>query len=393
MITYAKAGVNRKLREKIKMRKFLIEENDIIVTYSDNDIGQAKKYLKVMKIYNSEKNISQMTRNIGVPRRTFYYWIKGTAPKPINCLKWLKHYHLVPFKKFDLNNYCHRILFDIYAFMFGDGSLDKTYIELSGERKNLRAIETKIHKFFPNISTNIFKTAERACSLFIYSAYLARFLIALGCPIGDKQSKEYSIPVWVIKDKRLAKRWLETFLGNEGVKIREKRRIARIEQYKLIDLENNALLFLNQIKQMLKKFNIKNNISSSRVTYTRKKDNKKIKGYYLKISRDKLNIYRLLNTLKYRYAQHKQIENDKTLRYLRKDLISHNNRFKAYNIAQYLKKNNYRKSQVKKIYNTLRLFKKGIPWKTFYSGYFLKSFTPRYYQRRDEIKKFNLKTK
>ncbi len=366
----------------------LLTEDDIARTFSLENIRRTEIYSIIRELSKFQKiNQSKVSREYRISRRALYDWLHGNrAPYPLISIEWLKTQGVVPFHGFNLRNEMHQLLFDIYAFMFGDGSLDTTYIELSGFIDDLQQVNNSLRRFFPSINMNLFKSSQNSYSLFIYSSQLARFFIALGCPLGSKQTQEYLLPSWITEDRELSKRWLEIFLSNECNYINERRKVARIEQYKALVLEDNLIAFLNQVRRLLERFKVKVSHVKEGPTY-RRKDGIWVKGYYINIYRDKLNILKFLTAFTFRAASLKEKINRCTQIKLRKDLELQTNRINSYLYAKKARELEYKRRQLKTLFNDLRNgIQSSVTWNTFYNSYSFNTRKPKYLEKIAELK-------
>jgi len=95
----------------------------------------------------------------------------------------------------------------------------------------------------------------------VYCAQLARVLIWIGTPCGDKTRKQYCIPDWIMNGSRPIKKaflqTLFTFDGSIAFKTRRELDVCiNFVMNKHVDYLQNAQLFLTQIKSLLNDFDI-----------------------------------------------------------------------------------------------------------------------------------------
>ena len=94
----------------------------------------------------------------------------------------------------------------------------------------------------------------------IYCAQLARLLIAIGVPYGDKTKSKYLVPPWILKGNKEIKRaflsTLFTFDGTIALKRRKSSVYLNITMNKQEKFVNNGKQFFLQIRTLLNEFGV-----------------------------------------------------------------------------------------------------------------------------------------
>lgn len=180
----------------------------------------------------------------------------------------------------------------IVADLMGDGHLQDSlkwrldYTSKSVEELNrfnneifyLFGIKGKIRE----CKTNKYKTNN----LGINNKPLARVLKLIGVPTGAKVLSNFSIPQWILKDKRLFSTFVNRLFSCEG-SIDLQNRFIEIKMYKSLDLIEDGINFFKDIKDHLNKyFQIKTTNPFLEGRTNIRKDGIKTKGIRLKIKNE-----------------------------------------------------------------------------------------------------------
>lgn len=104
-----------------------------------------------------------------------------------------------------------------------------------------------------------FSTSE-SCKAIVYNAPLARILIAIGTPPGDKTLSTYSVPNWIMDgDSKIKRSFLKILFNFDGsISIRKTRSTAEINFCftKHQKYASESMAFMEQIKSLLSDFDI-----------------------------------------------------------------------------------------------------------------------------------------
>lgn len=167
------------------------------------------------------------------------------------------------------------ILLKLMGFILGDGVITfvkekKGFIHFHGKSEDLEEIKidlekigmqtSKVHKRtrHHNIKTNygVSEFDFEEYRIVIHSTAFAVLFVALGLPFGRKTEKKYRVPKWIINSPRWHKRlFIASFFGAElatpktydGHNFYD----LRLNMNKSIDLKENAIDFLNDIRLLL----------------------------------------------------------------------------------------------------------------------------------------------
>ncbi|NUN11840.1 hypothetical protein HUU53_04325 [Candidatus Micrarchaeota archaeon] len=200
-------------------------------------------------------------------------------------------------------------LSSIIGCLITDGHLQTRKIEkhtkydylgfFSDNKQELEMFNTKINSIF-GVKGKITKWGIRyngkSTGIIISNAALLRVLILCGCPSGEKVSKKFEVPSWILKgNKEIQSAFLRSSFSCDGtvfVEKESKRCRIRMIMYKQKKLSNDLRNYLNSLRKMLKEaFNIDTNNLSYGGKYTRNKDNEQMIGMYFEINPKSISLF------------------------------------------------------------------------------------------------------
>ncbi|MBT4191759.1 MAG: hypothetical protein HOE11_00465 [Candidatus Diapherotrites archaeon] len=307
-------------------------------SFSQIQKEQAIKYLEAKKLFERISNKSEISRLIKVPNRTVQEWLNNTK-KPIAIRQWEKLEQMNLVKLCIGHNNQFKLFIDLFAFLFGDGHLMKNLggIQLCGNVNDLEKLKTKIEMLFgvpakvtfgkqvgsiKKLRGNKLTEVEvngYCGNLWVNSSALARLFYVLGVPKGDKVEQAFELPAWLMcSPEFVKKRFLGVLFGNELSlpKIRAKNAFGTIMfgMHKIEGYKSELILFLNQLRVLLKEFDVNTTKpQSEKVTCLKKSGAKSGKSYFLFKTNAK-NILTFYNAIPLLYASLKQNKFDKMVK-------------------------------------------------------------------------------
>lgn len=188
------------------------------------------------------------------------------------------------------------------SFIMGDGHLKKDLREIQlffRYKTDAQLFKNHFLKHFPKEKVIVRKSSfcfvcsickKEVCELFYY----------LGAPKGNKLTQEFNIPKWILSGPRYIKKaYLSTIIGNEGSKPQDNRWRIQFVLSKEKKYIENLLDLLNEIKGLLKEFNI----TTSHIQLRTQPGRNYYGRFYIK---GKDNIRKFYNTFEFLYASEKQ---------------------------------------------------------------------------------------
>jgi len=172
----------------------------------------------------------------------------------------------------------------IASYITFDGHLYNTlkgFYFSSKNIKDLNEFEKLIKKKFGKISGKYYLNSggigkNKTHKYVIFNKKISQELLNLGVPKGDKANQAFKIPKWIFYSKSLSKEYLKIAFFCEGCFKESKKRTPRISinLAKTEDFIDDGIKFMEDLKKMLKYFDIRTTkcyISGNRI---RKRDNK-----------------------------------------------------------------------------------------------------------------------
>lgn len=124
----------------------------------------------------------------------------------------------------------------------------------------------------------------------VFNKDACKFLEKIGVPKGSKVLKNFLIPKWIVEDKEFSGEYLRIAFDCEGSIWFENKPKIRFGVCKSEQLIENGLIFLEQMKMMLKTFEI-NSTETWLIKGNQRRDGNKTKGLYFKIKQDSIKSF------------------------------------------------------------------------------------------------------
>jgi len=335
--------------------KPIITFEDFLKTYPERTQKRVRLYLKIITLRNKfgygSKKIAKI---LNISRHKIEGWLyQGNIPRPIKALKILNDFGL-SLPLFISKSDKFILFLKIFAFTFGDGGVGKDFrVYLTGDSKDLEGLKEEINNIFKleckidevkpkgsRIGGRLIK--GKSFELDVQgngSHIIGRLLCSAGAPRGDKVLIPFLVPEWIMNgSKWIKKLFLEVLLGNEiqtpklgsyGCHFEH----ARFVMVKIKEYTKTHEMFLNQIKKLLKEFEIETSEVKLDKPKRYRKDKRLSYPMYFQINRNKINLYKFHKQFKLLYAQEKQRIFDSAVRAIRRSLENELNKIDCFNKA------------------------------------------------------------
>jgi len=230
----------------------------------------------------------------------------------------------------DIDKEKAKILAQIIGFCMGDGHISFTKPTINREIFPL-AIFVGFKEDMEKLKQDISELGFNSYLIKRYNNFyqlnskgiFARILISSGCPTGDKVSKKFMIPKWILNtDKNIKSHFLKGLFGAELSKTRIHHynhrdiRPFTFAQNKTKELKKDFKKYLRQLKKILKELDINTNNIKIKDKIIRKKDNKQTIEGAFDITNSRINLIKFLSQIGYIYSFYKEYLGRKTLSYL-----------------------------------------------------------------------------
>ncbi|MFH1664233.1 MAG: hypothetical protein ABH986_05535 [archaeon] len=313
------------------MNKVIVDQKKFLSMFSKKDRKNSRKYFKAVNLFNKIKNKSEIAEIIEQPGRTVNNWLnKEKTPSAIRAINQLKANNLLPLIN-DETSDSFNLFVDVFAFVFGDGSIKKDFsgIDLFGQEKDLILLKDKLDRVFSfnskitlsqtpgkitkkNNGVAYTKIVNGSCyRLSINSVQLSKLLYLAGAPKGDKVAQKVLIPFWLMSSSKETKmRFLSVLFGNElqCPQLRAKNAFtsSQFGLHKIESKKKELKTFLDQIKILLNEFGISTSSIAFEKCRTIRKDGNLSMKLYFHIDSHSPNVLRLFKEIPFKYAEEKQ---------------------------------------------------------------------------------------
>lgn len=157
-----------------------------------------------------------------------------------------------------------KTLSGIVSYLLFDGHLYKNlrgFALYSTDLTMLKAFKMAVKKQFRLKGKYKFNHAgshNQTHLIEFFNVRVAQFLRRIGVPSGDKSIIPYRVPMWIKKNKEYSREFLKIAFNCEGSWKENDRSNPRIKfnMHKVEELRRNGVLFMMDLKSMLKKFGI-----------------------------------------------------------------------------------------------------------------------------------------
>jgi len=247
---------------------------------------------------------------------------KGNAKKQV--INFIEKLNILPLK-YDSEQLPY--LIKLIGFILGDGTISIStkqtsfYAGLEDLREIKKDIETlgfstqkifsrdRQHKINTNYGIKEFSFKET--SLNKKSSALIALLIAVGCPYGNKTTKEYRVPKWILSAPLWQKRlFLATFFGAELSSPSTVNKYnfyeLQLNMNKLETLKDNAIDFLNDLRLLLSEFEVASKAPVGVEGNSYKGKYGKTVGLRIQIAGNPKNLLNFFEKINYEYNKEKQ---------------------------------------------------------------------------------------
>ncbi len=297
-----------KIRQAVEAISPIIDDMKIIETYN-------KENQRVAKAYAAWKaNPSLKSKILGVDYKTIAAWKKGTVPRTLRCIDWLKKRKLLPLLYEDSRL---GLIARISGALFGDGGLTRTglfFVTDSNSRMDLDAFKYDLIKTFGDDLESNFVFRKHASKkgsgidVSMHNAFVSRFFAALQVPRNGKVAQQFEVPAWVNSSNETKREFFSALLSCEMCgKIKNAGGKISFVMAKVKKFEKQHIAFLNEIKNFL----AENKIETSKIienrSYMRNKTGTPETAalYSFNIQNNCGNIARFMNLVQICYASNK----------------------------------------------------------------------------------------
>lgn len=297
-----------------KAENIVIDEQDIINTYSHEQQQLAKSYYQYLELkrQNPSWGYKRIATKLGVSYgRTRWWWEKNSAPVPIQTIKYLKHKDLLPL---NIGNPKLPLIAKVLGATFGDGGIFDNLNGLflsSSEKSAVEEFGNDLIKIFGeevNSNHRIIEGGEKGHSWCCQNTNrnIIRFFLTLGAPQGNKTKLALQIPNWIYLLDTFADEFFGSFFGGELGAPKVHKQKNRLQTLDLAitgtkEMEENRINFLNKIKRYLEDKEV---YSTSLVKRTTKND--RLFLYRLLISTKFDNVVNFIKNVKINYCKYKK---------------------------------------------------------------------------------------
>lgn len=288
--------------------KYKIQFKDFLKTFSEQQRGDIEEYNAVISLHKKRYSKKQIKQKINVSEDKLYQWrctnIKPISVKILNEAERRGYFKPVTKDKLEWLAY-------LIGYNLGDGNISRNLCHtwFYGINSDLEDIKKVLLKF--DVNPVIYTYKINNGKMAVHDRVFSRFLVCFGAIIGDKTKAKVEIPEWILNSKKFSKlklRFLQGFFDSElsNIRLHSDKRPQSYQSLKLYTSKhkNNikeGKFFLNQIRSLLKEFNvISSEIKLDRL-YIRGRDKNYMQQLYFIIYSNYINLYNFIKNVGFLY--------------------------------------------------------------------------------------------
>lgn len=303
--------------------KILVSDEDILKTYSEEQITAAKKYYEILGIRNKYKEgQSRISNKTNVSSRNVENYIyRRIKPISVKNIENMKKNELLPFTNH--NKHILKIC-RIMGHLFGDGHISinqkgTIILGFSGKiedlkeiQKDLKSMNIKYSNIYSRTTISELRNITGQTNSFTCTDVKFTKLVHLLANFsGKKTIKNIEIPKWILNgSKEMKAEFLGALFGSDGTKSSQKTAsqsfyTIRLTFNKLKTLKNSGKKLSGQIQEMLKNLNIKT-CKLRIIDGTTWKTGEKTDKFIITIANSNENLLSFLESVGYKYCKYKE---------------------------------------------------------------------------------------
>lgn len=315
-----------------------IQLKDFLNTFTEQQCKDIEEYNTVVDLHREGYSKKQIKQKISVSEDKLYLW-RYTDTKPIS-LKTLNEARTRDYFKPVVKNKLEWLAY-LIGYNVGDGNISRNLCNtwFYGVNSDLEKIRNVLLKF--NVKPVIYTYKINNGKMAIHDRVFSRFLVCFGAVIGDKTLAKVEVPGWILDSKKASKlklRFLQGFFDSElsnislctkspgsykSLKLYTSKSEANIEEGKF---------FLNQIRLLLREFDVLSSEVKLDRSYFRRRDKRDMQQLYLIIYSNHINLHNFIKNVGFLCNSKRRNNSVEAL-----DKIQHKAKEELHKVKQYRK--------------------------------------------------------
>jgi len=324
--------------------KYKIQYKEFLKTFSKEQIKDIEDYHKVINLHKKGLSMKEIKNITDISKDKLHQW-RNTDIKPIPIKILIKAKNRSYFKTISKKKL--EILAYLIGYNLGDGNVSRNLCNtwFYGVNSDLEKIKKLILSF--NVNPVIYTYKINNGKMAVHDHVFSRFLICLGAVSGDKTKSTYKVPKWILKTKKVSeikKKFLQGFFDSELSEIKlDKNRISAYRSLKLYASKHkenikDGKIFLEQIRSLLKEFDVASSETKLDRSYIRERDKSEMQELFFSIFSNYINLYNFIKNIGFLYNS-KRVNSSKEALHKIKPLVKKElEKIKKYEIAIKLRK-------------------------------------------------------
>ncbi|MEK6907149.1 MAG: hypothetical protein AABW45_01345 [Nanoarchaeota archaeon] len=293
----------------------LATEKQIINLYPITRINHQKnayKYLEFLNLKKMDINYNDISKKLNMNASTVYKWFRGQSPIAIRGIEELKSMGLLPLKI--SNNLAFEQFMITLGFRYADGCIYSQREKNSFTNYACFGQKIDALKFCEDIKKAWGLNLKPHLSGIYYvylPASLARLMINVGSPYGNKNYQNFKLPKWIFDlNEKLKWKFIDGLFSGDGQSPRLKKSGNSVESLKLsLNAEESiaeqfCLGFMKDIKNLILEMGVE--VTEPKIDWNHpliSKEGNTTYSIIIRILTKKQNMIKFLENVPYTYRQ------------------------------------------------------------------------------------------
>jgi len=304
-------------------KQYLLKEGDFIKTFTKTQSEYLADYFKAKKLIDKKKGITKISKITGISVSRLNNWTRTNKKIP-NALKCLIKTKNRGYFSIEMNSRQAESLAYLVGYNMGDGNIHRSLCNtwFYGHSEDFIEFDKLIKPF--SVKGRIYVYKIHNGKMCISDNAFTHFMVALGCPIGDKTKSIFFIPKWILNTKKkseIKRKFLQGLCDSElsNLKVIKRTRFAfqslKFYSIKIEELVEEGKKYLNQIKDLMLEFRVATGETMVDRSYIRSRDNSKMVQLYFAVHSNYINLYNFISNIGFLYNKKRK---NTTKKYLKK---------------------------------------------------------------------------
>ncbi|MFH1978050.1 MAG: hypothetical protein ABIJ92_01880 [Candidatus Aenigmatarchaeota archaeon] len=288
------------------MRKqYLLEKEDFVKTFDSFHQSLLDDYFSAKVWMDRGFRRAEIIQKTGISEHRLSNWIRKekSVPSSVKCL--LKAQKRGYFSVSRASKDAEKLAY-LVGYCLGDGNIHRKLCNtwFYGHSDDLPVFNELLESFSVRGQIHVYKIHNgKMC---ISDNAFTRFMMCLGCTVGDKTKSDFSVPKWILdteNQSELKRKFLQGLCDSElsNIKLIFKNRFAfqslKFYSIKTKNQVDSGIFYLNQLRKLISEFGVSTTDVKIDRLYTRSRDNSTMVQLYFVIHSNYINLNKFIQNI------------------------------------------------------------------------------------------------